>query len=101
MLFVTRADRPFTESERGFLEQIREWGKKIVFVVNKIDILPRPEDREQVLGFVREQRPGAPGRGAPPLSGLRPRGAGGPRGRLDRGVARKRIGRVDTTSCGR
>jgi hypothetical protein len=25
-----------------------------VFVVNKIDILPRPEDREQVLGFVRE-----------------------------------------------
>ena len=54
VLFVTSADRPFTESERGFLEQIRQWGKKIVFVVNKIDILPRPEDREQVLGFVRE-----------------------------------------------
>src|SRR6476661_2004049 len=54
VLFVTSADRPFTESERGFLEQIREWGKKIVFVVNKIDILPRPEDRQQVLGFVRE-----------------------------------------------
>jgi small GTP-binding protein len=54
VLFVTSADRPFTESERGFLEQIREWGKKIVFVVNKIDILPRPEERQQVLGFVRE-----------------------------------------------
>ena len=54
VLFVTSADRPFTESERGFLEQIREWGKKIVFVVNKVDILPRPEDRQQVLGFVRE-----------------------------------------------
>src|SRR5215212_2509759 len=54
VLFVTSADRPFTESERGFLERIREWGKKIVFVVNKIDILPRPEDRQQVLGFVRE-----------------------------------------------
>jgi small GTP-binding protein len=54
VLFVTSADRPFTESERGFLQQIREWGKKIVFVVNKIDILPRPEDRQQVLGFVRE-----------------------------------------------
>ncbi len=54
VLFVTSADRPFTESERGFLEQIREWGKKIVFVVNKIDILPRPEDRQQVLEFVRE-----------------------------------------------
>jgi len=54
VLFVTSADRPFTESERGFLEQIREWGKKIVFVINKIDILPRAEDRQQVLGFVRE-----------------------------------------------
>ena len=42
VLFVTSADRPFTESERGFLEQIRQWGKKIVFVVNKIDILSPP-----------------------------------------------------------
>src|SRR5215211_3507816 len=54
VLFVTSTDRPFTESERGFLEQIREWGKKIVFVVNKIDILARPEERQQVLDFVRE-----------------------------------------------
>jgi small GTP-binding protein len=54
VLFVTSVDRPFTESERGFLEQIREWGKKIVFVVNKVDILSRPEERQQVLEFVRE-----------------------------------------------
>src|SRR3954452_17352624 len=54
VLFVTSADRPFTESERGFLEQIREWGKKIVFVVNKVDILSRPEEGQQVLEFVRE-----------------------------------------------
>jgi small GTP-binding protein len=54
VLFVTSADRPFTESERGFLEHIRQWGKKIVFIVNKIDILTSPADREQVLGFVRE-----------------------------------------------
>ncbi|HYC33894.1 MAG TPA: dynamin family protein [Gemmatimonadales bacterium] len=54
VLFVTSADRPFTESERGFLEQIREWGKKVVFVINKIDILSRPEDRAQVCDFVRE-----------------------------------------------
>jgi small GTP-binding protein len=54
VLFVTSADRPFTESERGFLEQIREWGKKIVFVVNKVDILTRPEDRQQVLDFVSQ-----------------------------------------------
>ncbi|MBW3571354.1 MAG: dynamin family protein [Gemmatimonadetes bacterium] len=54
VLFVTSADRPFTESERGFLEQIRAWGKKIVFIVNKIDILGAESDREQVLRFVRE-----------------------------------------------
>jgi small GTP-binding protein len=54
VLFVTSADRPFTESEREFLEQIREWGKKVVFIVNKIDILTRPEEREQVIQFVRE-----------------------------------------------
>src|ERR687890_1749080 len=54
VLFVTSADRPFTESERTFLEQIREWGKKIVFIVNKIDILPRAEEREEVIRYVGE-----------------------------------------------
>ncbi|HEX5385134.1 MAG TPA: dynamin family protein [Gemmatimonadales bacterium] len=54
VLFVTSADRPFTESERAFLEQIRRWGKKIVFVVNKVDILASPADREQVIAYVRE-----------------------------------------------
>ncbi|MFL5401601.1 MAG: dynamin family protein [Gemmatimonadales bacterium] len=54
VLFVTSADRPFTESERGFLEQIRQWGKKIVFIVNKIDILSRAEEREEVVRYVRE-----------------------------------------------
>src|SRR5919112_852024 len=54
VLFVTSADRPFTESERAFLEQIREWGKKIVFIVNKIDILPRTEEREEVIRYVGE-----------------------------------------------
>ena len=55
VLFVTSADRPFTESERAFLEAIRQWGKKIVVVVNKIDMLERPEEREQVRVFVAEQ----------------------------------------------
>jgi len=38
ILFVTSADRPFTESERQFITKIRDWGKKVVFVVNKVDI---------------------------------------------------------------
>jgi small GTP-binding protein len=45
VLFVTSADRPFTETERAFLEQVRGWGKKVVIVINKIDIL---EDERQV-----------------------------------------------------
>jgi len=54
VLFVTSADRPFTESERAFLQGIRDWGKKIVIVVNKIDILETPEDVDRVLAFVAE-----------------------------------------------
>ncbi|CAN5422402.1 dynamin family protein [soil metagenome] len=53
VLFVTSADRPFSESERTFLEQIRQWGKKIVIIVNKIDLIPEAADRQQVLDFVR------------------------------------------------
>lgn len=37
VLFVTSIDRPLSESERQFLDFIRQWGKKVVFVVNKID----------------------------------------------------------------
>jgi small GTP-binding protein len=52
VLFVTSADRPFTESERLFLESIRAWGKKIVVVVNKIDIFSDAASLEEVVGFV-------------------------------------------------
>ena len=55
VLFVTSSDRPFTESERAFLEAIREWGKKVVIVVNKADLLESPEDVDRVLDYVREQ----------------------------------------------
>ena len=54
VLFVTSADRPFTESERAFLEGIREWGKKIVLVINKIDILDSPAAVDEVRAFVAE-----------------------------------------------
>jgi small GTP-binding protein len=54
VLFVTSAERPFTETERAFLQTIREWGKKILLVVNKIDIFEREEDLAQVLAFVRD-----------------------------------------------
>jgi small GTP-binding protein len=53
VLFVTSADRPFTDTERAFMETIRGWGKKIVIVLNKVDIFSRPEELEEVLTFVR------------------------------------------------
>jgi small GTP-binding protein len=52
VLFITSADRPFTESERSFLSQIRDWGKKIVMVVNKVDILADAGEVDQVVDFV-------------------------------------------------
>ena len=54
VLFITSADRPFTESERNFLAQIKEWGKKVVMVINKVDIFDAEADLSQVLNFVRE-----------------------------------------------
>ena len=54
VLFVTSVDRPFSESERLFLERIRQWSKKIVVIVNKIDMVDEPQDREKILDFVRE-----------------------------------------------
>ena len=50
VLFVTSADHPLTESERQFLERILTWGKKVVLVINKLDIF---ED-EAALGEVQD-----------------------------------------------
>jgi small GTP-binding protein len=52
ILFVTSADRPYTESEKTFLKAIRDWGKKVVLVINKIDILESSEELEQIQEFV-------------------------------------------------
>ncbi len=54
ILFVTSADRPFSESERQFMTDIRAWGKKVVVVINKVDLLSEP-DLQTVLRFVNEQ----------------------------------------------
>lgn len=54
VLFITSADRPFTESERSFLSQIKAWGKKVIIVINKIDLFETPEELAQVVEFVRE-----------------------------------------------
>ncbi|MGD2176528.1 MAG: dynamin family protein [Anaerolineae bacterium] len=52
VLFVTSVDRPFTESERAFLERIRSWGKKVVVVLNKTDILAGPDEMQRIERFI-------------------------------------------------
>src|SRR5215211_4923314 len=52
VLFVTSAERPLTESERAYLELIRDWGKKVVLVVNKADLLQEEKAAGEVRSFV-------------------------------------------------
>ena len=52
VLFVTSADHPLTESERQFLERILTWGKKIVLVLNKADILEDEAALREVCDFI-------------------------------------------------
>jgi small GTP-binding protein len=52
VLFVTSAERPLTESERKYLELIRDWGKKIVLIINKSDLLQEEGAAEEVRSFV-------------------------------------------------
>lgn len=52
LLFLTSADRPFTESERQFLALAARWGRSVVMVVNKADLLETPQQREEVRSFV-------------------------------------------------
>ena len=77
VLFVTSADRPFTETERAFVEAIRAWGKKVVVVVNKIDIFERAAELDEVLTFVGDAAERVARHEAAHLPGQR--AAGGPR----------------------
>jgi small GTP-binding protein len=52
VLFVTSADHPLTESERQFLERILTWGKKVVFVLNKVDIFEDDSALQEVRNFI-------------------------------------------------
>jgi small GTP-binding protein len=65
VLFITSVDRPFTESERAFLESIRKWGKKVVIILNKIDILQEEADVDRITSFIVQN--------AQPLLGTNPR----------------------------
>ena len=54
VIFLSSADRPYSESENKFLLNIKEWGKKIIIVLNKIDLMQTQQEIERVINFVKE-----------------------------------------------
>ncbi|HHT9124036.1 MAG TPA: dynamin family protein, partial [Candidatus Wunengus sp. YC63] len=54
VLFITSADHPFTESERQFLQFLKgKWGRKVLFILNKID-LKSPEELNEIVIFLEK-----------------------------------------------
>ena len=61
ILFVTSADRPFSDSERSLLNSIQVYRKNIVVVINKMDILETSggsygqEQKDAIVDFVTDK----------------------------------------------
>eukprot|EP00968_Pinguiococcus_pyrenoidosus_P027520 scaffold7381_cov310-Pinguiococcus_pyrenoidosus.AAC.66 len=53
VFFIASADRPFSASERLFLETIREWRKNVVIIINKMDIVETEEERARIIDYVK------------------------------------------------
>lgn len=51
VLFVLSADRPLTQSEVDFLKYIKRWGKKVVFVLNKADLIESEAELQVIVFF--------------------------------------------------
>ena len=66
VLFTLSADRPLTESETKFMTFIKQWSKKIVFVVNKKELLTEQEVQE-VSSFVKKNASQILGLEEPPV----------------------------------
>ena len=55
VLFVTSLLQPLTASELDFLAHIREWGKKVVFVVNGVDRRNSDEQLDRVREYLTRE----------------------------------------------
>lgn len=65
VLFVTSLLQPLTASELSFLEMIRDWGKKVVFVVNGVDRRNSDEQIDRVREYLAREIPQRLGGPAP------------------------------------
>ncbi|MBA3870316.1 MAG: dynamin family protein [Anaerolineae bacterium] len=54
VIFVISAKRAFAETERTYLDLAKKYGKKIVLVVNQIDLL-QPKEQVEVRRFIEQQ----------------------------------------------
>lgn len=55
VLFVTSLLQPLTASELAFLTHIREWGKKVIFVVNGVDRRNSDEQLDRVREYLARE----------------------------------------------
>jgi len=54
ILFVTSVERPLSDSEMHFLEEVRNtWSRKLVVAINKSDLLSK-EENEQIVDYVSQ-----------------------------------------------
>jgi small GTP-binding protein len=54
VLFVISAKRAFAETERLYLELAKNYGKKIILVMNQVDLL-QPKEQAEVRRFIERQ----------------------------------------------
>jgi small GTP-binding protein len=54
VIFLLSAKRAFAQTEKSYLEMARDYGKKIILVINQIDLLEAKE-RKDVEAFVKQQ----------------------------------------------
>lgn len=55
VLFVTSLLQPLTASELDFLNLIREWGKKVIFIVNGVDRRNSDEQIDRVREYITRE----------------------------------------------
>lgn len=67
ILFVTSILQPLTASELDFLAHIREWGKKVVFIVNGVDRRNSDEQIDRVREYLTREVTGRLGGAAPAI----------------------------------
>jgi small GTP-binding protein len=54
VIFVLSAKRAFAQTEKMYLQLARDYGKKIILVINQADLLDKKEQKE-VYSFVKQQ----------------------------------------------